>query len=186
MVSPTIPKPGRVEVSTRRYPFDSVEELSVNPRRPASFLSGRMAMRLPPLLTQLVKSVTCPEVRVISPRMTTSWAASTPEVTEADVRNRKGVEAFSPQDLSVISAERVGGGGDDQNRSSGSFTERQSGGERPAEISGQWIARHVGHSPCSSLDSGGESCRACQCAVWSQRRRSCSGIVDQGGRYKRA
>ena len=72
MVWPTMPRPGAAAVATCRYASDSVLALSVRPSRPASCLSGRMAIRLPPALTQSVSIVTWAALSDISPRMATS------------------------------------------------------------------------------------------------------------------
>jgi hypothetical protein len=56
-------------------------------------LSGRIAIRLPPLVTHAVNIATSAGARGISPRMTTSCAESTAGVTAA----RSAVEkAFKP------------------------------------------------------------------------------------------
>ena len=68
-------------MSMRRYAFDNVLAASVRPSRPASFLSGRIAIRLPPPFTQFVNIVTCGSVNGISPRMTTSYEFSVVAVT---------------------------------------------------------------------------------------------------------
>src|SRR5919204_2976169 len=50
-------------------------------RSPASFLSGRMAIRLPPAFTQLVSADTCDDVRDVSPSSTTSNPLSADELS---------------------------------------------------------------------------------------------------------
>ena len=82
MVSPTIPLPGEVAVSTFRYSLASVPEALVSPRRSASFGSGRMAIRLPPAPTQSVNMETWASVSGMSPRMTVSYSSSVPALTE--------------------------------------------------------------------------------------------------------
>ena len=52
--------PAREVVSICRYASDRVAEASVRPSSPASCLSGRMAIRCPPAVTQSVSSVTWP------------------------------------------------------------------------------------------------------------------------------
>ena len=76
MVWPTIPTPGPEDVFTNRYALVMVPRASVNPSSPANCLSGRIAIKFPPAFTQLVRSVTCPEVKGVSPRMTTSYCPS--------------------------------------------------------------------------------------------------------------
>ena len=63
----TMPGAGAPWLSTRRYAFASVAPASVRPSRPASCLSGRMAIRLPPPLTQSVSMETCADVSDMSP-----------------------------------------------------------------------------------------------------------------------
>ena len=60
-------------ISSRRS--RALPPASVSPSRLASFLSGRMAIRLPPPFTQFVNIVTCASVSGHSPRITTSYAA---------------------------------------------------------------------------------------------------------------
>ncbi len=72
MVSPTIPLPGERDVSTRRYPSDKEDPDEVSPSRPASCGSGRMAIRLPPALTQSVSVATSLALKTMGARMATS------------------------------------------------------------------------------------------------------------------
>ena len=78
-----------------------------DPSRAASCLSGRIAIRLPPAVTQFVNIVTCAAVSGISPRITTSYVDETVAVTVRDVHRREGVQAFGAQDLRVVAAERI-------------------------------------------------------------------------------
>ena len=65
------------------YAFASVAPASVRPSRPASCLSGRMAIRSPPPLTHVVSIETCADVSDMSPTITASCAARTAGVTFA-------------------------------------------------------------------------------------------------------
>src|SRR5213594_2884389 len=79
----TNPRPGPLVVLNRTYAFDRVAFASVNPRSEYSCLSGRIAIRLPPPVTQLLNTVTCDGDNAISPRITTSYAARFCGVTVA-------------------------------------------------------------------------------------------------------
>ena len=69
---PTIPAPGAALVSTFKYAFASVDPESVNPNNPANCLSGRIATKFPPALTQPLNADTCPALNDTFPNTTTS------------------------------------------------------------------------------------------------------------------
>ena len=88
-----IPVPGAAEASTRMYASASAAFASLRPSRPASCLSGRIAIRLPPPLTQLVSIETWLPVSPVCPSSTTSKPPSSP----GDSRDTSSVvKAFSP------------------------------------------------------------------------------------------
>ena len=107
----------------------------VSPSRPASCLSGRIAIRLPPPLTQSLSIVTCAAVSGLFAEDHDVVASSTAASRSADVGDRELVQALGPQDLGVVAAERVGGVRDDQDRAAralvGRRRWRRRGRERP-------------------------------------------------------
>ena len=76
IVLPTMPAPGAALVSTLRYWFVLVPLEVKSPSSPTSFLSGRIATRLPPAVTQFVSVVTWGVLNDVFPRTTTSNCAS--------------------------------------------------------------------------------------------------------------
>ncbi len=73
IVSPTNPVPGLPALlSMSRYASDRFVPVSVSPTRLARSGSGRIAMRLPPPVTQVSNMVACAASMAMSPRMTTS------------------------------------------------------------------------------------------------------------------
>src|SRR4051812_2233017 len=68
-----MPAPGGGVGATFTSPSASVPVVLVRPRKPASCLSGRNAIRLPPPVTQVVNMVTWADVKGVAPRITTSY-----------------------------------------------------------------------------------------------------------------
>ncbi len=76
-----MPAPAALPVSTFMYWLARVPPASVRPSSPASFLSGRIAIRLPPPCTQVVSVATSASVTAAWARITVSWPASFAAVT---------------------------------------------------------------------------------------------------------
>src|SRR5262245_5609449 len=75
MVAAVIPAPGAVVVSIPMYPLVTFPVAVAMPSKPLRSLSGRMAMRLPPPLTQVDRVLACAAVSDTSPTMATSYDA---------------------------------------------------------------------------------------------------------------
>ena len=98
-------RPPCVPVSTFRYWLARVPPASVSPSRPASFLSGRIAIRLPPPCTQLVEER---DLGVAERAGAEDHHLLAGELRRGDraVGHVELVEALGAQDLRVVAAER--------------------------------------------------------------------------------
>ena len=67
-----MPAPGALEVSTLRLASSAVFPRGEIPSRPASLVSGRMAIRLPPALTQSESIAACASLNAVRESTTTS------------------------------------------------------------------------------------------------------------------
>ena len=110
------------------YAFDASRSQSVSPSRPASCLSGRIAIRLPPPLTQPVSVDTCGGVQRRLAEHDDVERAQQRRREERDVDRRERVQAFVPEDLAEVrrrTASRV-------ERDDEQLRRRRLGRERPA------------------------------------------------------
>src|SRR3954447_21294789 len=150
MLAPVTPPATRV-----RSPSSRVPPASARPSRPASFLSGRMATRLPPPWTQALSMATCPSDSDAWPRTNARGAGGGHlpvgrrrgaeagarvggeglRAARADVRDVELVEPLAAQDLGQVAAEAVGVGGDDEDRPSGGSGDGRRG--RPRRDGGE-------------------------------------------------
>ena len=155
------PGPGRrtgVRPAGRRSPASC--PASVSPSRLASCLSGRIATRLPPPLTQPVSVVTCAAVSGVFAEHDDVELGEQRRREERHVDRRERVQALVP-----AGSRRV-------QRRTGSPVEpttRMGGGEasvvkRPGRVGGKRVAGEVGHAAGAALDRD-----ACTSSPYSKR-----------------
>ena len=151
----------------------------VRPSRVASCGAGRIAMRLPPALTQSLEHRRLRSRQRHLAEDRDVVLGEDGRVDGGDVHGLEGVQALGPQDLGVVAREGVARVADDEDRAArpllGRRRRRGLGGEGPGVVRGERIAGDVRDAAAAALHRRGVRRRVRQGrgrAEWSPR--SCS------------